>query len=67
MAATGAFLVDLLAPVGRSERRHWGSVYVRGLLLDSEPKSEPMAKRRPDGNQQVMQQGRGTGNRCGSA
>ncbi len=38
------FLVDLLEPVGRSERRHWGSVYVRGLLLDGERKSvEPMA------------------------
>jgi len=51
------FLVDLLAPVGRSERRHWGSVYVRGLLLDGERKSvEPMAKRLPDGNEQAMQQ-----------
>ena len=28
------FLVDLLEPVGRSERRHWGAIYVRGLLLD---------------------------------
>ena len=38
------FLVDLLEPVGRSERRHWGAVYVRGLLLDGERKSvEPMA------------------------
>src|ERR1039458_2399389 len=27
------FLVDLLEPVGRSERRHWGAVHVRGLLL----------------------------------
>src|SRR5664280_1416941 len=36
------FLVDLLEPVGRSERRHWGAVYVRGLLLD--------------GNVQAMQQ-----------
>ena len=40
------FLVDLLEPIGRSERRHWGSVYVRGLLLDGDRKSvEPMAKR----------------------
>ena len=45
------FLVDLLEPVGRSERRHWGAVYVRGLLLDGERKSvEPMASRLPDGN-----------------
>ena len=51
------FLVDLLEPVGRSERRHWGSVYVRGLLLDGERKSvEPMARRLPDGNEQAMQQ-----------
>src|ERR1035441_971781 len=51
------FLIDLLEPVGRSERRHWGSVYVRGLLLDGERKSvEPMASRLPDGNVQAMQQ-----------
>jgi SRSO17 transposase len=51
------FLVDLLEPIGRSERRHWGSVYVRGLLLDGERKSvEPMAGRLPDGNEQAMQQ-----------
>ena len=48
------FLIDLLEPIGRSERRHWGSVYVRGLLLDGERKSvEPMAKRLPDGNEQA--------------
>src|SRR5436190_3616402 len=46
------FVVDLLEPVGRSERRHWGSVYVRGLLLDGERKSvEPMALRLLDGNE----------------
>jgi SRSO17 transposase len=51
------FLVDLLEPVGRSERRHWGAVYVRGLLLDGERKSiEPLARRLPDGNVQAMQQ-----------
>src|SRR6202011_2518856 len=51
------FLVDLLEPIGRSERRHWGSVYVRGLLLDGERKSvEPMSKRLPDGNEQAIQQ-----------
>lgn len=51
------FLVDLLEPVGRSERRHWGAVYVRGLLLNGERKSvEPMALRLPDGNVQAMQQ-----------
>ena len=40
------FLADLLEPLGRRERRHWGAVYVRGLLLDGERKSiEPMAAR----------------------
>lgn len=49
--------MDLLEPVGRSERRHWGGVYVRGLLLDGERKSiEPMAQRLPEGNVQAMQQ-----------
>ena len=51
------FLVDLLDPVGRSERRHWACVYVRGLLLDGGRKSiEPMASRLPEGNVQAMQQ-----------
>src|SRR5713226_7678374 len=46
------FLVDLLEPVGRSERRHWGSVYVRGLLLDGERKSVgPMAQRMVKGRE----------------
>jgi SRSO17 transposase len=41
-----AFLDDLLAPMGRSERRHWARVYVQGLLLDGERKSiEPIASR----------------------
>ena len=51
------FLVDLLEPIGRRERRHWGVVYVRGLLLEGERKSiEPMARRLPDGNEQALQQ-----------
>jgi len=51
------FLADLLEPVGRSERRHWGEVYVRGLLQDGERKSiEPLAARLRDGNVQAMQQ-----------
>jgi SRSO17 transposase len=51
------FLTDLLEPIGRSERRHWGAIYVRGLLLDGERKSiEPMATRLPEGNVQAMQQ-----------
>ena len=51
------FLVDLLVPVGRRERRQWGGLYVRGLLLDGERKSiEPLAQRLPEGNVQSLQQ-----------
>src|SRR5260370_37062895 len=51
------FLADLLEPVGRAERRHWGGVYVRSLLLNGERKSvEPLAARLPEGNVQAMQQ-----------
>ena len=51
------FLADLVAPVGRRERRRWADVYVRGLLLDGERKSiEPLATRVPDGNVQALQQ-----------
>jgi len=40
------FLEDLLAPLGRKERRHWARVYIQGLLLDGERKSiEPLAQR----------------------
>jgi SRSO17 transposase len=43
--------------LGRSERRCWGSVYVRGLLLDGERKSVgAMATRLPDANEQNLQQ-----------
>ena len=51
------FLKDLLEPMGRSERRHWGGVYVRGLLLNGERKSiEPLADRSDEGNVQALQQ-----------
>ena len=51
------FLTDLVEPIGRSERRHWAAVYVRGLLLDGDRKSiEPLAARLPDGNVQALQQ-----------
>jgi len=51
------FLVMMLASVGRSERRHHGSLYVQGLLLDGERKSiEPLAERVPEGNVQALQQ-----------
>ncbi len=51
------FLAAVVAPMGRAERRHWASVYVRGLLLDGERKSiEPLARRLPEGNVQAVQQ-----------
>ena len=51
------FLADLVGPLGRSERRHWAAVYVRGLLLDGERKSiERLASRLEDGNTQALQQ-----------
>jgi SRSO17 transposase len=51
------FLEDLLAPLGRSERRHWARVYIQGLLLDGERKSiEPMASRIPGADVQALRQ-----------
>jgi SRSO17 transposase len=51
------YLEEMLAPLGRSERRSWGSVYVRGLLLDGERKSVgAMATRLPEANEQNLQQ-----------
>jgi len=52
-----AFLEDLLAPLGRKERRHWARVYVQGLLLDGDRKSiEPMASRIPEADVQALRQ-----------
>jgi SRSO17 transposase len=52
-----AFLGNLVAPMGRSERRHWARQYVHGLLLDGERKSiEPMAARLRGGDVQAMRQ-----------
>jgi SRSO17 transposase len=51
------FTEEMLAPLGQSERRHWGGVYVRGLLLDGDRKSVgAMIPRLPDGNEQALQQ-----------
>jgi SRSO17 transposase len=51
------FLTEMLAPLGRRDRRQWGGVYLRGLLLDGERKSAgAMAARLPDGNEQSLQQ-----------
>jgi SRSO17 transposase len=50
-------LAEMLAPLGRKDRRQWGGVYLRGLLLDGERKSAgAMAARLPDGNEQSLQQ-----------
>jgi SRSO17 transposase len=51
------FLEDLLAPMGRSERRHWARIYLEGLLLDGERKSiEPIASRIPGADVQALRQ-----------
>jgi len=52
-----AFLKELLAPMGRSERRHWARVYIQGLLLDGERKSiEPIANRISGADVQALRQ-----------
>ena len=52
-----AFLADLVAPMGRSERRHWAKLYIHGLLLDGDRKSiEPMAARLAGGEVQALRQ-----------
>src|SRR3954452_23350927 len=52
-----SFLAEMLPPLGRKDRQHWGGVYLRGLLLDGERKSVgAMAERLPDGNEQRLQQ-----------
>jgi SRSO17 transposase len=51
------FLQDLLAPMGRSERRHWARIYLEGLLLDGGRKSiEPMAERLQGADVQSLRQ-----------
>ena len=52
-----AFLADLVQTMGRTERRRYTEMYIRGLLMDGERKSiEPMAQRVPDGDIQALQQ-----------
>src|SRR5487761_776711 len=51
------FLSEVLPILGRTERRHWGEVYVRGLLSSGERKTSAwMAERLPDGKEQALQQ-----------
>jgi SRSO17 transposase len=52
-----AFLEDMVAPLGRKERRHWARIYVQALLLDGERKSiEPLASRIPGADVQALRQ-----------
>ncbi len=52
-----AFLEDLLAHMGRGERRRWARVYIQGLLLDGERKSiEPIANRISGADVQALRQ-----------
>ncbi|MGH2520609.1 MAG: IS701 family transposase, partial [Chloroflexota bacterium] len=53
----GQFLAEMCAGLGRSERRHWGAIYVRGLLSTSTRKTcARMVLRLPDGDVQALQQ-----------
>jgi SRSO17 transposase len=50
------FLGELVTMMGRSERAHWATMYIRGLLLDGDRKSiQPMAQR-IGGDLESMQQ-----------
>src|SRR3982750_3217035 len=52
-----SFLAEMLTPLGRKDRQHWGGVSLRGLPLDRDRKSVgAMAERLPDGNEQSLQQ-----------
>ena len=52
-----AFATEMFVSLARSDQRHWGEVYLRGLMLDGRRKSiEPMAARLADGDEQCLQQ-----------
>lgn len=52
-----AFLAEKVALLGRTERRQWAEVYVRGLLLEGQRKSiEPIAARVGEADGQGLQQ-----------
>ncbi len=50
------FLDSLLPLMGRVERRHWGSFYVQGLLLDGGRKTASQMAKRYGGDMQALQQ-----------
>jgi len=52
-----SFMADLTAEMGRTERRRYAELYVRGLLMDGDRKSvEPIAKRLAEADVQALQQ-----------
>ena len=56
-ARLAQFLDEMLGGLGRTERRRWGAVYVRGLLSTNERKSAArIATQLPDGEVQALQQ-----------
>jgi SRSO17 transposase len=51
------FIAEAFASMPMRKQRHWGEVYLRGLMLDGERKSvEPMSQRLPDADRQSLQQ-----------
>lgn len=51
------FAAEMFEPMARRDQRRWGSVYLRGLMLEGKRKSiEPMAARLEDGDEQCLQQ-----------
>ncbi len=51
------FCVEAFASLCRRDQRYWGSVYLRGLMLDGERKSvEPISLRLPEADRQSLQQ-----------
>lgn len=51
------FCAEAFASLHRRDQRYWGSVYLRGLILDGERKSvEPISQRLPEADRQSLQQ-----------
>jgi SRSO17 transposase len=51
------FVAEAFSSMPMWKQRHWGEVYLRGLMLDGERKSvEPMSQRLPDADRQSLQQ-----------
>jgi len=51
-----AFVDPLLSLLGRTERRHWGAFYVRGLLLEGGRKTAAGMAEHYGGDEQSLQQ-----------